>query len=296
MGKSGPEETWYTLRQSIMGNRQRPSTWTSTYSSCAGSSQSPINIVTANAVSQTMDELTLTGFGSSAPSGAAMSLSNNGHTVVVTLTGDYLVTGGGLPSDYKAVQFHFHWGNSSSEGSEHTVDGTQYAAEMHIVCYDYQNYGTVTDAVDASEGLAVLGTLITVGGSENTAFASLTDQLSQVTDKNGTHTFNSTFNIESMLPSDLTSFYRYDGSLTTPLCNESVVWTVFEDTVSISQAQIEAFRAVEFEDGTPMVNNYRPPQSLNGRTVYIRSGVTIPVASLTLLLASFVVSWFTQLH
>lgn len=32
---------------------------------------------------------------------------------------------------------------------------------------------------------------------------------------------------------DLTKFYRYQGSLTTPTCDEVVVWTVFEEPIKI---------------------------------------------------------------
>ena len=47
------------------------------------------------------------------------------------------------------------------------------------------------------------------------------------------------FPLEQLLPYDLTSFYRYSGSLTTPPCHESVVWTVFYEPVQISKAQVE---------------------------------------------------------
>ena len=33
-------------------------------------------------------------------------------------------------------------------------------------------------------------------------------------------------------------FFRYSGSLTTPACYESVVWTVFNKPLKISQAQV----------------------------------------------------------
>lgn len=37
---------------------------------------------------------------------------------------------------------------------------------------------------------------------------------------------------------NLTSFYRYKGSLTTPGCTESVVWTLFESPIPLSADQV----------------------------------------------------------
>ena len=42
----------------------------------------------------------------------------------------YNVSGGGLNGVYTTVQFHFHWGANNNVGSEHTVDGKEYAAEV----------------------------------------------------------------------------------------------------------------------------------------------------------------------
>lgn len=38
-----------------------------------------------------------------------------------------------------------------------------------------------------------------------------------------------------LLDVDLTKYYRYHGSLTTPGCNEAVVWTVFQQPIRISK-------------------------------------------------------------
>lgn len=45
------------------------------------------------------------------------------------------ISGGGLvDSDYILAQFHLHWGDASTVGSEHWIDGVQYPME---VCISY---------------------------------------------------------------------------------------------------------------------------------------------------------------
>lgn len=37
---------------------------------------------------------------------------------------------GGYAQQYRAVQLHLHWGSLSGHGSEHTVNGHRFAAEV----------------------------------------------------------------------------------------------------------------------------------------------------------------------
>lgn len=47
------------------------------------------------------------------------------------------VRGGGLSTIYDTLQFHLHWGDqSSTPGSEHTVDGKRYPMEVTIPLKD----------------------------------------------------------------------------------------------------------------------------------------------------------------
>lgn len=43
------------------------------------------------------------------------------------------LTDGPITGTYRLKQFHFHWGASDDKGSEHTVDGTKYPAEVTML-------------------------------------------------------------------------------------------------------------------------------------------------------------------
>ncbi|KAA0717404.1 Carbonic anhydrase 4 [Triplophysa tibetana] len=74
---------------------------------------------------------------------------------------------------------------------------------------------------------------------------------------------------------NMTNYYRYEGSLTTPGCTEVVVWTVFENPIPLDKEQLRAFSSLKFHDGKPMVGTFRPVQSRNGRMVYRSSGPAV---------------------
>ena len=50
------------------------------------------------------------------------------------------------------------------------------------------------------------------------------------------------FSIEELMADGLGDYYRYHGSLTTPACYESVIWTVFEHAIPISSSQVNCNR------------------------------------------------------
>ncbi|CAL4155394.1 unnamed protein product, partial [Meganyctiphanes norvegica] len=85
------------------------------------------------------------------------------------------ISGGGLTGYYALAQFHFHWGCKKNRGSEHTVDGTRYAMELHLVHYN-TIYGNLSEALKYEDGLAVLGIFFDVG-AENAALKPITDSL-----------------------------------------------------------------------------------------------------------------------
>ena len=82
------------------------------------------------------------------------------------------------------------------------------------------------------------------------------------------------FPVRGVLPKeeDRNKFYRYYGSLTTPGCNEVVVWTVFKEKLEISSDQIKQLRKLQHglpeEPKTRISNNFRDVQPLNERELW----------------------------
>lgn len=121
-----------------------------------------------------------------------------------------------------------------------------------------------------SDGLAVLGWFLDVDyPQKNQDFELLLNiAMSGASGAGNTTAVPAPFSLETIVPADLSKYYRYKGSLTTPGCYESVVWTVFEEPIRISKDQATLL-AEKFLDsnGDPIGDNFRAVQPLNGRQV-----------------------------
>ncbi|KAJ4882399.1 Alpha carbonic anhydrase 3 [Raphanus sativus] len=173
------------------------------------------------------------------------TLKNRGHDIMVSWDDDAgkIVINN---TDYQLVQSHWH------APSEHLLNGERFAMELHMVHKSEEGH------------LAVIGVLFRKG--EPNAF------ISRIMEK-----INSIANIQDgeatigrLHPKDfgwdLTKFYEYSGSLTTPPCTEDVIWTIINKVGTVSHEQIKVLvdaRRGGYED------NARPAQPLNDRVVYL---------------------------
>ena len=87
-------------------------------------------------------------------------VTNDGHTIKFTVdeSNGAGISGGPLASSYTLAQFHFHWGSRRGQGSEHTINGRAYDAELHLVHYK-STYDSFAAAFDDGQpdSIAVLG-------------------------------------------------------------------------------------------------------------------------------------------
>ncbi|XP_034524153.1 carbonic anhydrase 2 isoform X1 [Ailuropoda melanoleuca] len=178
-----------------------------------------------------------------------------------------MLKGGPLTGTYRLIQFHFHWGSSDGQGSEHTVDKKKYAAELHLVHWNTK-YGDFGKAVQQPDGLAVLGIFLKIGDARP-GLQKVLDALDSIKTKGKSADFTN-FDPRGLLPESL-DYWTYPGSLTTPPLLECVTWIVLKEPISVSSEQMLKFRRLNFnKEGEPeelMVDNWRPAQPLHNRQI-----------------------------
>ncbi|KAJ4940200.1 hypothetical protein JOQ06_026509 [Pogonophryne albipinna] len=261
---------------------------------CAGSRQSPINIVSASVTADSnLTAFTFTNYNNDS---ALTKIENTGKTVKIAFASGIKISGGGLPDPYDGLQFHLHWGNGSSvPGSEHTVNGKRYPMELHIVNVKATYDGDLALAVTDSTGFAALGFFIEEMSGDATGQPAkwnlLSSYLSKIVNSGNSTAVAPGISLDDLLEGvDRTKYYRYLGSLTTPACYEAVVWTVFKDTIKVSKDVIDKFSTtVRIADNSSefMVNVFRsvqPAQSVTTQSSCSTSGYSLGLMVLSLVL------------
>lgn len=259
-----------------------PAEWSAIAPAAKGWHQSPVNIVTSDAIY----DPNLTGVSSLKIHyipGSCRRMLNNGHSVQVCVDGKgsgYLISwieNGPYRHRYQLEQFHFHWGRSDKEGSEHTLDGKIFSAELHLVHWNIDLFKSFGEAAQSADGLAVLGVFLEVGNEHN-YLKKLTDVLPRVAFSGDSVGLTGGFDPTCLLPNDRTKYFTYCGSLTTPPCFESVRFLMFSDPIEVSESQLLLFRQLrsykrnerplrDDEFCGKILENFRPVQPLNDRKI-----------------------------
>eukprot|EP00071_Canis_lupus_P045410 XP_022278967.1 carbonic anhydrase 4 isoform X3 [Canis lupus familiaris] len=237
-----PESHWCYEIQAKASNYacSGPSQWGE---DCQKSRQSPINIDTTEAqVDSNLGPFSFSGYDKK----QQWRVQNNGHSVMVLLDQEASIAGGGLSTQYRALQLHLHWSEEMDGGSEHTINGNRFAMEMHIVHEkEKRPLENEKEAQDSKDEIAVLAFLVEAG-SENDGFQPLVDTLSSVPRPKMNTTMKESISLFDLLPKKekLRHYYRYLGSLTTPGCQEKVVWTVFQERIKLHRDQTSGSQRV----------------------------------------------------
>lgn len=212
---------------------------------------------------------------------ANFTVVNDGHKIEVNVDKANFKVGVSNQRNFcfRPHGLHFHWGSSNKVGSEHWLNGRQYAMEGHLLTWDCQFYPNVSAALNGIDGLAVFGFFYEVvkDAPNDPILQSIIDTFSKLhvkqcgTCSNGGNA-NLTesikpFDLGQLIPKNRLDFWQYSGSLTTPDCRENVRWTVYNTPKPIPQKQMDAFRKLKYPPvngkSLSMVNNFRNLMKLN---------------------------------
>jgi carbonic anhydrase len=160
---------------------------------------------------------------------AKCTISNNGHTIQVGAPEGSFVEVGSMKAPL--TQLHFH------APSEHAVAGNRAPMEVHFV---HQG---------SDGGITVLAVLLAAGG-QNAEFSAIIGAAPK--EANGKVSSESAIDPSKLLPADRSRTWRYRGSLTTPPCSQNVDWIIFEQPLSVAQADIDRFRSIFPLDARPL--------------------------------------------
>ncbi|XP_030559755.1 putative carbonic anhydrase 5 isoform X2 [Drosophila novamexicana] len=208
-----------------------------------------------------------------------LTLVNKGYTVEMAIPATSngrkpFITGGLLKGKYVANGVHFHWGSPESRGAEHLIERTRHDVEMHIVHRNVR-YKDIAEAANHPDGIAVLGIMFKIVKSPHRVYPGLRKiftALPNIVEYHSKTELHEPLTLGQLL-GDLNTrhFYTYKGSLTTPDCNEAVIWTVFARPLPLPLSDIQQLWQLQDSNGNPIRNNYRKLQPRNNRHVFYRA-------------------------
>ncbi|UXI20863.1 hypothetical protein NH340_JMT06806 [Sarcoptes scabiei] len=180
---------------------------------------------------------------------------------------------------YRMCQFHCHWGVNLARGSEHTINGRSYAAELHFVHWNTSLFSAFSEALSQTHGLAVVAVFIEIGFQKNKELEKVLKQINAIKFKGNRKLVEESIDIAQLMPNNK-SYWTYQGSLTTPPLFESVTWIIYSNPIYATIDQLKKFRHVFYTAeadtsfGGRLIENHRSTQPLNGRLVqYIPDSV-----------------------
>ena len=178
------------------------------------------------------------------------SLFNFSYTKVVN--NFIIVEKNGKKYRYTLTNVQYHCPN------EHKIDGADVKCEIQLV---HHKENTLPDSDS-------LRTLLIVSILFNSAEVSEIDQLKF--DGSDIDLAGILFNnkVTETTRNDVTNYYYYEGSLTTPPCTENVTWLVRKEIIKVPQTQLTKLETQINLIYNKSEGNNRDSQSLNARKVY----------------------------
>lgn len=239
-----------------------------------GAKQSPIPIDDDNVVAKQLPPLRFHNYDKM----VIPIVNNTGNGISVTILTDPenpgdesdaipSITGGPLEDEYLLKEIQFRW------ESEHSINGRKFPLEGHFIHYrkDCSNF---EEALEIEQGLCIVGALYEVSKCENPNFEVISEAVEQICDEVGTPlTCGNEVCCKDLLPKYTSSFYSYEGSLTTGDFKENVMWIILGEPGRIERRQLKSLTGIMNANYEDVKSNYRDIQKVNDREITYTSSL-----------------------
>ena len=178
-----------------------------------------------------------------------------------------VISGGNLIGEYTYMLYDLHWGVNPSVATEHKIPGTQYSGELHLGFVN-NKYATVEEALTNVDGVVALAifldeSVVTPGRG----ITALTPALFQIETALSEAELASPPTTRELLPGNLRSYVRYDGSFTSvPPCSEAAIWIVLLEPIRILDLELDLLMDLRDITGQRLCTSLnRVTQPVSGR-------------------------------
>ncbi|CAL8072381.1 unnamed protein product [Calicophoron daubneyi] len=283
-----------------------PENWWKKYPAAKGTRQSPINIISSEAVRYTEIKRIKIFQDPKSANGGVFTLLNTGKNVAVRVhSGDWFISyTGERTKQYQITELRFHWGSEEFNGAERSIDGRRFAAEAQLYGFNRIMHSNANEEFSSPDALTAIVFFLEQNdraGPNKTFFGLLGVPSKKI---GALYRYRHT-----ELPVDFSvlegllehgHYYAYLGSDTIPRCRENIMWVINPKPASINLEELRALRKTYFDHSEPnyqqMMNNTRPVFSLNPentlipRRVYVTGGALLPKSRLSVFILSLSLS------
>ncbi|XP_022194482.2 uncharacterized protein LOC111052156 [Nilaparvata lugens] len=213
---------------------------------CKEDAVSPINVNYSNTRKVILPELSWENWKKKP---LKMELFNTGHTLLLAglwRKNKPMLSGGPLPTQYKFLQLHFHWGNKDGEGSFHTFDNEALPLELHAI-FLKECYETQEEALKHKDGLIVLVYVYKVHDNGDQSIEVISKLCPLVRDA-GNSVFCPPMEIGSLLYPFSHDYFVYKGSIRVNEKGHAMLWLLCRHPLAVSREQLQRFRNLMSKD------------------------------------------------
>ncbi|GMT18374.1 hypothetical protein PFISCL1PPCAC_9671, partial [Pristionchus fissidentatus] len=168
------------------------------------------------------------------------------------------------------IDVHYGREDTVANGSEHAIDGKKFPMELQLLAYNTDLYSNFSVAARSPNGIAGIAVLVEIGPETNEELLKLTVATASIPHK-GRRVELADLKPWALLPYTR-DYVTYQGSMTSPGCDETVTWIVVNQPIHIRSDDLVEWSKLRNDHGTEDVPSYqgpnaRPVQPVNSRLI-----------------------------